>query len=294
MKKIKLIYNPKSGNASFKNKLDTVIHKFQNAGYVTVPFRVGKEAHIDEALADIHQGYEKICVSGGDGTVSSVVDAMARLDIHLPLGIFPAGTSNDLAAYLGIPKDVSTCCDIILNGIMKNVDLGQVNGSHFINVCSAGLLTDTAHKTDTNMKNALGQIAYYIKGIEEIPKFSPIKMRLQSEDRVIEDNILLLMILNGSSAGGFNRLAPDAFIDDGKMNVIAIKAANISNMLSMFLKIIRGEHIGDPNIYYFSTNKLTVDCMEHCETDIDGEKGPDFPLNIEVLHQFLKVYVPKQ
>jgi len=293
MKKIKLIYNPKSGDASFKNKLDTVVNRFQAAGYTTVPFRINSDLHIDYAFSDIHEGYEIVCASGGDGTISSVADSMARLDIKLPLGIFPSGTSNDLAAYLGIPKDVKVCCDIITGGAVKSMDLGRVNGSHFINVCSAGLLTDVAYKTDTNMKNALGQIAYYIKGIEEIPRFAPIKMRLVSEDRVIEDNLLLLLILNGSSAGGFSRLAPDACVDDGRMNVIAIKSANISNMLSVFLKIIRGEHIGDPNIYYFSTNKLTVECSQHCETDIDGEKGPNFPLDIEVMHQYLKILVPR-
>ncbi|MDF2841502.1 MAG: YegS/Rv2252/BmrU family lipid kinase [Clostridia bacterium] len=292
MKKIKLIYNPKSGDASFKNKLDLVISRFQSEGYVTVPFRISNDIHIDSAFEDIQQDYDRICVSGGDGTVSSVADAMARLGIKLPMGIFPAGTSNDLAAHLGIPKDIKSCCDIITKGSIKDIDLGRVNDSHFINVCSAGLLTEVAYKTETNMKNALGQIAYYIKGIEEIPKYSPIKMRLVSEDRVIEDNMLLLLILNGSSAGGFNKLAPDAVIDDGRMNVIAIKAANISNTLSLFLKIIRGEHIGDPNIYYFSANKLTVECNQLCGTDIDGEKGPSFPLDIEVLHKYLKVFVP--
>ena len=293
MKKVKLIYNPKSGDASFKNKLDSVISRFQKAGYIIAPFRLSHDLHIDDAFFDIDQDYSVICVAGGDGTISSVADAMARLNIKLPLGIFPSGTSNDFAAHLGIPKDVKTCCEIILNGIIKNVDLGSVNGSHFINVCSAGLLTDVAHNTDTNMKNALGQIAYYIKGIEEIPKFSPVKMRIVSEDRVIEDDMLMLLILNGSSAGGFSKLAPDAVIDDGKMKVIAIKFSNISNMLTLFLKIIRGEHMGDANIYYFSTSKLTVECDGICKADIDGEKGPTFPLEIEVMHQFLKVFVPR-
>ena len=293
MKKIKLIYNPKSGDASFKNKLDAVISRFQKAGYITVLFRLSNDLHIDNAFSDINEDYEIICVSGGDGTISSVADAMARLNIRLPLGIFPAGTSNDFAAHLGISKDIKTCCDIILDGIIKSVDLGSVNGTHFINVCSAGLLTEVAHNTDTSMKNALGQIAYYIKGIEEIPKFSPIRMRLVSEDRIIEDDMILLLVLNGSSAGGFSRLAPDAVIDDGKMKVVAIKYSNISNMLNLFLKVIRGEHIGDANIYYFSTSKLTVECSQICKADIDGEKGPSFPLEIEVMHQFLKVFVPK-
>jgi diacylglycerol kinase family enzyme len=147
---------------ALKNKLDTVINRFQAAGYIIVPFRLSHDLHIDKAFSDIGENYDIVCVSGGDGTVSSVADAMARLDIKLPLGIFPSGTSNDLAAYLGLPGDVSASCNIILGGVTKSIDLGRVNGSHFINVCSAGLLTDIPHKTDTNMKNALGQIAYYL------------------------------------------------------------------------------------------------------------------------------------
>ncbi|MGE5632354.1 MAG: YegS/Rv2252/BmrU family lipid kinase [Caulobacteraceae bacterium] len=293
MKKFKFIYNPFSGDGTLKNKLDYIIERFQKAGFMVVPFRSSNPRSLENAFFDIHEDYEAICVSGGDGTLSSVVNVMASMKLSLPLGIFPFGTANDFAAHLNIPKDLDTCCDIVEKGNLKRVDIGRANNKYFLNVCSAGLLTDVAYKTDTNLKNALGKIAYYIKGIEEIPKFTPFKMRMQYGGNLIEDNFLLFLILNGSSAGGFTRLAPSAKIDDGLMEVIAIKNTNITNVLALFLKVLRGEHSGDPNMYYFKTDKLTINCEGAYETDIDGERGPDFPLDIEVKKHFLKVFVPE-
>ena len=292
MKKLKFIYNPYSGDGTLKNKLDYLIERFQKAGYMVVPFRSSDINTLEKAFFDIHEEYEAICVSGGDGTLSSVINIMASRKLSLPVGIFPFGTANDFAVHLNIPKDIEACCEIIEKGRIKKVDIGRVNDSYFLNVCSAGLLTDVAYKTDTNMKNALRKLAYYMKGIEEIPRFTPFKMRLQYGNNVIEDNFLLFLILNGSSAGGFNRLAPYAKIDDGLMDVIAIKNANITNILALFLKILRGEHIGDPNLYHFQTDKLMIACDGSCETDIDGERGPSIPLDIEVKKHFLKVFVP--
>lgn len=279
-----------SGDATFKNRLDQVISRFQRAGFCTVPFRLENQYKTEEAFFDIHNDYYAVAACGGDGTINSIVDIMMKQKIDIPLGIFPYGTSNDLANYMGIPRDIISCCDIIINGIERKIDIGKVNDKHFINVCSAGLLTDVAYKTDTAMKNALGKIAYYIKGIEEIPNFSPIKMRLAFDNSVIEDNMLLIIVLNSSSAGGFTRLAPNAAIDDGYMDVIAIKYTNIKNMLSLFFKILKGEHISDNYVYYIKTNRLLIECEKHYETDIDGERGPDFPLDIVLLNRALRIF----
>ncbi|MEA4847249.1 MAG: YegS/Rv2252/BmrU family lipid kinase [Clostridiaceae bacterium] len=292
MKKLKFIYNPSSGDGIFKNRLDYLIERFQKSGYMMVPFRSSDINALGKAFFDIHEDYAAVCVSGGDGTLSSVINIMASEKLSLPIGIFPFGTANDFASHLNIPRDIEACCEIIENGRTKRVDIGRVNDKYFLNVCSAGLLTDVAYKTDTNMKNALGKLAYYMKGIEEIPRFTPFKMRLQYGSNVIEDNFLLLLILNGSSAGGFSRLAPNAEIDDGLLDVVAIKNTNITNILALFLKILRGEHIGDANLYNFQADKLMIACESGCETDIDGERGPNFPLDIEVKKHFLKVFVP--
>lgn len=292
MKKVKLIYNPVAGNARFKNRLDTLIKNFQKEGYKVSTYRLMGPNDVDNALLNIKNNYSVIAISGGDGTINNVINGMKKNNIDLPIGIFPFGTSNDFAAHMGIPKNIVKCCEIIGRGNIKKVDVGIVNGMYFINVCSAGLLTEVAYKTDIAMKNALGQIAYYIKGFEEIPKFRSIPMIMEYEGKVIKDNFYLFLVLNGSSAGGFTRIAPYASVSDGLFDVVAIKASNIPNILTLFLKVLRGDHVGDPNLYHFQTNKLNIFCDQYLESDIDGERGPRLPLSIEVEKGGIRVFAP--
>ena len=101
MKKVKLIYNPFSGNKSFKFDLDICIGIFQEAGYEVHPFRTLYPGDIDNHIATMDPTYDIIVASGGDGTVNIVVNAMMRRGLHTPLGIIPSGTANDFATYLG-------------------------------------------------------------------------------------------------------------------------------------------------------------------------------------------------
>lgn len=292
MKKVRLIYNPVAGDARFKNRLDTLIRNFQKEGYKVSLYRLMSPNDMDIALSDMDHNYSSIAISGGDGTINNVINGMKKNHIDLPVGIFPFGTSNDFAAHMGIPKNIPKCCEIIARGSIKSVDVGKVNGIYFANVCSAGLLTEVAYKTDIALKNTLGKIAYYIKGIEEIPKFRSIPMEMKYDNKIIKDNFYLFLVLNGSSAGGFTKLAPYASVRDGLLDVVAIKESNISNILNLFIKVLKGDHVGDPNLYHFQTDKLNILCNQSLESDIDGERGPRLPLSIEVEKGGLKVFTP--
>ncbi|NLM44979.1 MAG: YegS/Rv2252/BmrU family lipid kinase [Clostridiales bacterium] len=291
MKKIRLIYNPVAGDATFKNRLDTVIKNFQKSGYLVSPYRLMGANDMDNALSDIDDKYTAIAISGGDGSINNLINTMKKNNIDLPIGIFPFGTSNDFAAHMRIPRNVQKCCEIITSGEILEVDTGVVNGNYFVNVCSAGLLADVPYKTDIGMKNSLGKIAYYIKGFEEIPRLRPIRMKMEYDDKIIEDDLYLFLVLNGSTAGGFPRLAPYASVYDGLLDVIAIKAANITNIINLIIKALRGEHVEDSNIYHFQTDNLKISSDQVFESDIDGERGPTFPLSIRVERRNIKVFI---
>lgn len=292
MDKIRLIYNPGSGDRSFKNKLDEVIEEFQREGYQVMPY---KTLGID----DIERGVrlmgdddcKSIAVAGGDGTINRVVNAMMKYDIKLPLGVFPWGTANDLATYFHMPRDVKKCCRNILEGKTKPIDIGKINDRYFINVAAGGLLTDVPQKTDRNLKNTIGRLAYYLKGLEQIPNFRPISAEFAMEDLVLKDNIYLFMVFNGCSAGGFNLLAKDAEIDDGMFDVVAIKACALIDLIGLFIRVLRGEHLQDNNIIYMKTNKLKINCGYDVEVDIDGESGPMFPVELDLIHNAVDILV---
>ncbi|GFR35402.1 YegS/Rv2252/BmrU family lipid kinase [Thermobrachium celere] len=290
MKKAKLIYNPYSGDRSFRNRLDSVIDKLQSAGYEVTPYRTMSIEDIYESVKRSKE-YDAILISGGDGTINHVINAMVQNNIDVPVGIFPYGTANDFASHLGIPRKITQACDIIAKGKLTQFDLGKINDRYFINVAAGGLLTDVSQKIDINMKNTLGKVAYYLKGIEQLPNFRSIPIKITCDDKVIEENIYLFVILNGSSAGGF-KLAPDATANDELLNLIAIKQCSLVDLFNLFIKMLKGEHLESNNVIYLRSKNFKIECYENIETDIDGEVGPNFPLDISISSKKIKIFTP--
>ncbi|MDZ5038486.1 diacylglycerol kinase family protein, partial [Clostridium perfringens] len=135
-----------------------------------VPYRIDKDEDVINAFNDFKDNnYYYILIAGGDGTIDNVVNAMAKSGISIPIGILPVGTANDFGKFLGMPSDIGKACKQILSSEVTSVDLGSINDKYFVNVASTGLFTDVSQKTDVNLKNTIGKLAYYLKGLEELP-----------------------------------------------------------------------------------------------------------------------------
>ncbi|EJO5348971.1 YegS/Rv2252/BmrU family lipid kinase [Clostridium botulinum] len=289
MSKVKFIYNPYSGEKAIVSKIDEVIRIHQKYGYEIVPYRISLEYDLEDAFKYIDETYEYVLIAGGDGTVDNVVNHMKKLSINLPIAILPTGTANDFAKFIGMPHNVEAACEQILKSSVKKVDLGKINDKYFINVASAGLFTDVSQKTDVNLKNTMGKLAYYIKGLEQLPNFRRLKINVKSEEVTFDGDMYLMMVFNGQTAGNLH-MAYKAEVDDGMLDVLIIKACAIKDMIGFFIKMIRGDHLEDVKaLMYFKTNKLEIECNDAIVTDIDGERGPDFPLCIECQKEGLEI-----
>lgn len=289
MKKVKFIYNPFSGENLITMDIDKVIAIHQKYDFTVIPYRISREKDISEAFIGIDKTYKYVLIAGGDGTVDNAVNYMKQNNINLPIAILPVGTANDFAKFIGMPQDVEEACEQILTSKPKEVDIGKINDKFFLNVASSGLFTDISQKTDVNLKNTIGKLAYYVKGIEQLPNFRKLKIKVESPEVSFDGDMYLMLVFNGQTAGNF-KLAYKAEVDDGYLDVIIIKAGMIKDMINLFIKMLRGEHLEDVNeLLYFKTDKLYIECFEDIVTDIDGERGPDFPLNIECEKHGLKV-----
>lgn len=289
MDKVKFIYNPYSGENTILDNIDTVIRVHQKYGYWVVPFRISKDFELIDAFKDIDDSYKYVLIAGGDGTVDNVVNVMKKIGINIPIAILPVGTANDFAKFIGMPSNIEKACEQILESESCELDLGKVNDKYFINVASTGLFTDVSQKTDENLKNTIGKLAYYVKGIEQIPNFRKLNVKVTSENMVFEGDMYLILVFNGQTAGNF-KLAYKADASDGLLDVIIIKAGMIKDIITLFIKMLRSEHLEDfKGLIYFKTDKLQIECYEDILTDIDGERGPDFPLTIECIKGGLKV-----
>lgn len=288
--KVLLFYNPNAGNGLFKNSLDNIIERFQEEGYLVVPVRASKGNMLNTVFESMDQSeYKQVIAAGGDGTINICVNAMINNNIDLPLTIMPAGTANDFAYYFDLPHDIKDMLDIALGENFTYADVGKVNEKYFINVAAMGMLVDVSQKTDPNLKNTLGILSYYLKGLTEVTNLRPIPVKLTSKEFSIVENMYFMLVMNGKSAGGFKRIAPHSEVDDGLLDVMLFKEMPIMDFAPLLINILQGNHQENKNVIYFKTEELTIESPEDVSTDIDGEKGEKFPLHFSILPKRLKI-----
>ena len=289
MKKVKFIYNPSSGNKNIIHKLDDIIAKYQLNGYTIVPHRISKDTTIEDGLKDINDNYNHILIAGGDGTIDRLVNYMKKNDIDIPIGILPTGTANDFANVLNIPLDIDLCIENIINSEPKYIDLGVINDDYFVNIASTGMFTDVSQRVDSNLKHSIGRISYIIKGVEDALHLRKFNVTIRSKELEYDGDMYLILVLNGRTAGNIS-FAHNAMLDDGYLDVIIFKAMPIPKSIPVLLDIIKGLPLDKHDeIIYFKTDELYVDCSDDIVTDIDGERGPDFPLNIKCMKNGIQI-----
>jgi len=292
--KIKLIYNPEAGNKNFKHSLDACFRIFQKAGYDVHVFRTISAADIVAHISETDGGYSAFAVAGGDGTVNLVLNAVLARGLDIPIGIIPAGTANDFAKYLKLPREPHKAAEIIAGGKTARFDAGRVNGTkYFLNVCAAGLMANISHEVDVNLKNTFGKLAYYAKGLEQLPNFAPLPMRITHGGEKIESELFFFIVLNGTGTGGFENLSPGARADDGLFDFIGFKAMSLVNLGALFVKVLMGDYLDDPNVIFFRDDKIIVENLSDgvLLADIDGEKGPALPVTIENIPRAVSVFI---
>lgn len=296
MKRARIIYNPTAGRETFRKELPKVLQRFEQAGYETSAHATigeGDAAHAAEVA--VERRYDLVIVVGGDGTINEVVQGIAEAAYRPKIGIIPAGTTNDFARALCIPRDINKAVDIILQeDNPKALDIGKVKEQYFINIAGGGDLTELTYDVPIKLKSAIGQLAYYIKGIEMLPSLKPVSTRIEYDDNVFEGEIMLFLISNTNSVGGFEKLAPDALIDDGYFDLLILKQSNLAEFLRVASAGIRGTHLEDDNILYTQAKRINIIPKDKMLLNVDGEYGGKLPGEITNLQQHIEFYVSNE
>jgi len=214
---------------------------------------------------------------------------MINNEVDLPLAIFPSGTANDFAYYFDIPHDIESMVKLALEDNYTYADVGMINDRYFINVAAMGFLVDVSQKTDPNIKNTLGIMSYYLRGVSEVPKLQPLPVTIQSEEYSAKEKMYFMLVMNGRSAGGFKRVAANAEINDGLLDVLLFREMPITELPGLLVSFLQGQHTENKNVVYFKTRKMHVESDRIISTDIDGEKGCEFPLDIRCIPKKLRI-----
>ncbi len=272
-KKIMLIINPIAGKSRAKYNLANIAALFYKNGYEPAIYFTDPDCGPEELIKRHAKDFDVVACCGGDGTVSEAIEGIMEIDRQIPLGYIPCGTTNDLASSLDLPKNMKRAVSTIANEEPVPFDIGSFGDEcHFAYIASFGAFTEVSYETPQRAKNLLGHLAYVFQSLKSMNKIKPYHVRIESEEKTIEDDFIFGSVTNSTSVAGIFRFDKSLVdFNDGLYEVLLVKQPKrlhtvIGIILSMLNTTYKHEHI---TLFQSSHIKITTD--EDIEWSIDGE-----------------------
>lgn len=295
MKKAVLIYNPSSGKELASEYKDRVVEVVTSMQYeVEVKETQGPKDATHFAAQACEQRVDFVIGMGGDGTINEIVNGLAEQQ-HMPLFSFiPLGTVNDFARALGIPLDPEEAIEALKVSKEQRADIGKLGNDYFMNIVAIGEIASKVADTSIESKTRLGPLAYLLEGTKAILQDNEVTMKIVHDEGEWEGDMTLVLIALTNSVGGFERLAPDAEVDDGFLHVFIIHESGIPGFLRVGTKLLQGKIAEDDGVDYIRTKKVHIETSQELFCNVDGDEGTCTPVDIQVLAQHLRVLVPEK
>jgi YegS/Rv2252/BmrU family lipid kinase len=255
-------------------------------------FRVEKtrslEHGIDLALGAIEQGEVPVVISG-DGLIGAIGGAMAGAET--PLGLIPGGRGNDLARALRISSDPEAAVDVVLGGNSRRIDVGEANGKRFLGIVSVGFDSE-CNRLANDTKFIRGNLVYAYSMVRTLIGWRPARFTLVVGGERKRLTGYFVDVANNSVYGGGMYIAPEAQLDDGEFDVVAITEVGKLRFLRGLREVLKGDHIGKEEVTTFRASRLELDASRPFPVYADGDHLTDLPVSLRVLPRCLSILVP--
>ena len=292
-----LIVNPTAGKEKAKYYKTDLVSQLRTM-FEVVELRETTKAGDATAWAKeaSEKGYDAVFSMGGDGTLNETVNGLARSGQAVNFGFIPLGTVNDLARALHIPLQPEEAIAALKDSKLVKVDIAKVNDRYFVNTIAAGAMPEAVGNVSIEQKTRLGPMAYFLTGIKALQSRETSLFKIESELGVEVRRSPLIVAMLTNSVGSFNNIAPLAKVDDGTIWLAVFKEFNYLDILKIIPEILAGLPINSEYMTLQQVKKVRISVVddEKLTTNMDGDKGPDFPLELTVLPSFLTVYVPRK
>ena len=273
-KKLYLLYNPKSGKETVKAYLSDIVERFSAAGFEITIRPTSYSGEATKITANIADKYDILVCCGGDGTLNEVVTGNLVRKMPLNIGYIPCGSTNDFGRTIYGDIGILETVDRIIKQIPNHVDCGRLKDRSFVYAAAFGLFTDISYETPHSEKAALGHAAYMVEAVKNIANIKTQRVKaLIDGNEVIERDILIGMVTNAESVGGFQNIpGRNISLQDGKMELTMISCPE---KLSDYGKVLQALLDGSKNEFVIRRKIKEVEFFFEEETafTVDGEYG---------------------
>ncbi len=298
-KRARIIYNPSSGREAVKRVLPDILQVYEQAGYETSAYETTAEllSAKKEAARCCEAGFDLIVAAGGDGTVHEVINGISEKEHRPTVAVIPAGTTNDYARVLQIPRDnLVEAAKLIEKEESIFMDIGKVivdsEHKYFVNIAALGNLAEITFEVTPQLKTLFGYLAYVIKGAELLPQVRSVPVHIQYDGGEYEGGASLVFIALTSTVGGFNKIVPDKVLGDGNFSLIIVKTGSVFELMQVARKLLTdGTHLNSPNVIHKQTDTVDIKVLDDSQLmiNLDGEYGGDAPVRFENLNHHIEV-----
>ena len=233
-----------------------------------------------------------VIVGGGDGTLNAAGPGL--LATGLPLGVLPLGTANDFARSVGLPLDVAAAAGVIADGIVRLIDVGEVNDRLFFNVASVGLAADLAQRLTADSKRIFGRLSYAVSASHLLMEARPFHATLLIGQQKIMVRTMQIAVGNGRYYGGGNIVAAGAQIDDGRLNLYSLEFSQVWRMALMLRSFKSGAHGAVREVRTACGDSFEIITRKPRPVNADGELVTQTPARFTQRLRAITVYVPQQ
>ncbi|MDD6307256.1 MAG: YegS/Rv2252/BmrU family lipid kinase [Clostridiales bacterium] len=295
-KKLLFVFNPFSGKAQIKNQLLDIVDTMVKADYQVTIYPTQASGDAIHKVEEEAGEYDLVVCSGGDGTLDEAVTGMMHREKKVPLGYIPAGSTNDFATSLKIPKEMAKAAETAVKGKPFACDIGAFNEDYFVYVAAFGLFTSVSYKTSQEWKNVLGHAAYILEGMRSLHDIPSYMMQVEYDNIRLQDEFIYGMISNSTSVGGFKGMTgKDVLLDDGVFEVTLIKTPRnpieLNEIIACLINLVDDTDM----IYSFKTDKVVFTSKKEVPWTLDGEFGGNqVSVTVQNLCKAVEIMVPEE
>lgn len=291
-KKVLVLINPNSGKKNSKESVLDALNVFSANNYQMEIYLSQKPMDVTRYIEENGERFDVVAVFGGDGTLNEATNGLMKLKHKPVISYFPTGTMNDFGTNFGLTNDMKQCANIACAGHIESFDVGKMNSRYFNYVAGFGAFCNVSYETKQELKKQIGNLAYIIKALHEIPNLHPYHVKMNLDGKVFEKNLMFGLIINGNRVAGFEMVEQaDNTFKDGLFDIILVEhTPNLLELYNYPLGVLHPE-LNMKYVERYQVKSIIIESQEKLAWTLDGEEGEEtLVARVENISQALQIY----
>lgn len=294
-KKVLVLINPNSGKKNSKESVLDALNVFSANNYQMEIYLSQKPMDVTRYIEENGERFDVVAVFGGDGTLNEATNGLMKLKHKPVISYFPTGTMNDFGTNFGLTNDMKQCANIACAGHIESFDVGKMNSRYFNYVAGFGAFCNVSYETKQELKKQIGNLAYIIKALHEIPNLHPYHVKMNLDGKILEKDLMFGLIINGNRVAGFEMVEQaDNTFKDGLFDIILVE--HTPNPLELYnypLGVLHPE-LNMKYVERYQAKSIIIESQEKLAWTLDGEEGEEtLVARVENISQALQIYASK-